>query len=232
MPTRVKQVLIGTVGLAVAVTMLWLGLWQMRVYEQKELASAEERAALAPIPLLDQVGADGSVGDVYGRQVSVSGAFLPAQQLVLTDGRVLTALELRDGRVLPVVRGTIPGTDPSSGSGIAVVGSGAQELTGIFMPTEPRSDDPDGSVRLAALAQQWPQQLLPGFLTLGEPDARAQGLEPATVTLTTGDGSWQNYGYALQWWVFAAFAIFMTLRFVRALERQGTVTMSTDQETP
>lgn len=261
MPTRVKQVLIGTVGLAVAVTMLWLGLWQMRVYEQKEQASAEERAALAPIPLLDQVGADGTVGDVYGRQVSVSGTFLPAQQLVLTDGRVLTALELADGRVLPVVRGRLAFPEPVEGPAppddrdptrtpterspepeaptptipepveIPEAVEGSSQLTGIFMPTEPRSDDPDGSVRLAALAQQWPQQLLPGFLTLGETEARAQGLEPATVTLTSGEGSWQNYGYALQWWVFAAFAIFMTLRFVRALGSQGTVTMSTDQET-
>lgn len=240
MPARLKQILVGVAGCAIAVTMLWLGLWQMRVYESKEQASAEARAGLAPVALLENVAADGTVGDVYGRQANVSGSFLPAQQLILTDGRVLTAFELADGRVLPVVRGVVsgpagtptgPGTAPEPVEGSFPPPSGEQEIVGIFMPTEPRSDDPDGAVRLAALAQQWPQQLLPGFLTLNAEGARSHGLEPATVDLGTGEGSWQNYGYALQWWVFAGFAIFMTIRFVRALGRQGTVTMSTDQET-
>ncbi|HMS38255.1 MAG TPA: SURF1 family protein, partial [Arachnia sp.] len=199
MPARLKQILVGVVGCAVAVTMLWLGLWQMRVYESKEQASAEERAALPPIALLENVAADGTVGDVYGRQVSASGAFLSSQQLILTDGRVLTAFELADGRVLPVVRGTLPEPD----EGPSPPPSGEQRIVGVFMPTEPRSDDPDGAVRLAGLAQLWPQQLLPGFLTLDAEGAHAHGLAPATVDLGTGEGSWQNYGYALQWWVFA-----------------------------
>jgi len=169
------------------------------------------------------------VGDVYGRRVSALGTFLPAQQTVLTDGRVLTAFEVPDGRVLPVVRGAVP--EGSEGAVPEPV-DGPTEIVGVFMPSEPRGDRPDGSVRLAALAQEWPQQLLPGFVTLDGADARGQGLEPATVDLGTGEGSWQNYGYALQWWVFAGFAVFMTLRFVRALGRQGTVTMGTDQETP
>ncbi|MCW5951732.1 MAG: SURF1 family protein [Propionibacteriaceae bacterium] len=228
MPPRLKQVLVAVAGCAIAVTMLWLGLWQMRVYESKEQASAEERAGLPPIALLENVAADGTVGDVYGRQVSASGTFLPAQQLILTDGRVLAALEVADGRVLPVVRG-VTAAGPAGES--LPPPSGEQEIIGIFMPTEPRSDDPDGAVRLAALAQQWPQQLLPGFVTLNADGADTHGLAPAAVDLGTGEGSWQNYGYALQWWVFAGFAIFMTVRFVRALGRQGTVTMSTDQET-
>ncbi len=234
MPPRLKQILVGDFGCAIAVTMLWLGLWQMQVYESKEQASAEQRASLPPIALLENVAADGTVGDVYGRQVSTSGTFIASQQLILTDGRVLTALEVADGRVLPVVRGRVPGsgTIPAPGEGSFPPPAGEQQLVGVFMPTEPRNDDPDAVVRLAALAQQWPQQLLPGFLTLDAAGAHAQGLETAPVTLTTGEGSWQNYGYALQWWVFAGFAIFMTLRFVRALGRQGTVTMSTDQETP
>ncbi|MGC3955192.1 MAG: SURF1 family protein [Propionicimonas sp.] len=234
MSTRLKQALVGTLGFAIAVLMLGLGLWQMRVYESKERDSAEQRAALPPVALLANLGPDGTVGDVYGRPVSATGVYLPSQQLVLTDGRVLTALELADGRVLPVVRGVTaaePVPTPGPDEGALTPPSGQVEVVGVFMPSEPRSDDADGSVRLAALAQSWPQQLLPGFVTLDPDGARAQGLEPATVDLGTGEGSWQNYGYALQWWVFAGFAVFMTLRFVRALGRQGTVTMSTDQET-
>jgi cytochrome oxidase assembly protein ShyY1 len=228
MPTRLKQGLVAAIGFALAAVMLWLGLWQMRVYEAKEQDSAEQRAALAPVALLESPV--DTMGDLYGRQVTVSGSYLPTQEIVLIDGRVLTAFEVTGGSVLPVVRGTtIP--EPADGPSPVEVSpspapAGEQEVVGVFLPSEARSDQPDGSVRLAALAQQWPQQLLPGFVTLGADAARAQGLQPATVVLTTGDGSWQNYGYALQWWVFAGFAIFMTLRFVRAIGRQGVPTLA------
>lgn len=226
MSTRLKQLLVAALGGVLAVVMLWLGLWQMRVYESKEQESAEQRAALPPVALLD-TPAD-SIGELYGRQVAVAGSYLPNQQVVLTDGRVLTAFEIGDGRVLPVVRGiTVP--EPAEGSPPPPP-TGDQQAEGIFMPSEARSDDPNGSVRLAGLAQEWPQQLLPGFVTLNETEASAQGLQPATVILTSGEGSWQNYGYALQWWVFAGFGVFMTIRFIRAIGRDGTVKSTIEQE--
>lgn len=220
MPIRVKQALVGTAGFAIAVVMLWLGLWQMQVFEDKENSSAEARAALAPVPLLENIGSDGTAGDVYGRQVTVRGHYLPGQQVLITDEaggvRVLTALEVADGRVLAVVRGAIaPAQTP------APPPAGEVDVVGVFLPSEPGTDSPTGSVRLPALAQQWSQQLLPGFVTAGAASAVAQGLEPAAVDLLTGEGSLQNYGYALQWWVFAGFAAFMTLRFVPAIGRQG-----------
>ena len=215
-------VLVGVAGFAIAVVMLWLGLWQMQVFEDQENTSAQARAAQPAVPLLENVAADATVGDVYGRRVSARGEYLAAQELLITgeDGvvRVLTALEVEDGRVLPVVRGTVPaGQQPPAPPG------GSADVVGVFLPSEPAADTPDGAVRLAALAQQWPQQLMPGFVTLEPELAAAQGLAPATVALLTGEGSWQNYGYALQWWVFAGFAAFMTLRFVRAIGREGTL---------
>jgi DNA-binding transcriptional regulator of glucitol operon len=30
----------------------------------------------------------------------------------------------------------------------------------------------------------------------------------------TGGGSWQNYGYAVQWWLFGAFAVFLYVKLV------------------
>ena len=29
-----------------------------------------------------------------------------------------------------------------------------------------------------------------------------------------GDGDWQNYGYAVQWWLFAGFAVFLWVKLV------------------
>jgi len=86
-------------------------------------------------------------------------------------------------------------------------------------------------VRLPVLAQFWPQQLLPGFITLPAAASAAQGLDTAVVALPSGSGSIQNIGYALQWWVFAAFGAFMTVRFVRALGRDGSLgTLATQEE--
>lgn len=39
----------------------------------------------------------------------------------------------------------------------------------------------------------------------------------------SGEGSLLNYGYALQWWVFAAFAVFIWVRLVRDQFRRRAV---------
>jgi len=232
-----KQILIGIAGCGLAAVMVWLGLWQMQVFEAKENSSAVARAAQPPVPLLDFVGTDGAVGDIYGKAVTSSGAYLASQQLLVIDAdgtvRVLTALELPDGRVLPVVRGTVGSPEAS----IPPPPTGTVTQTGIFLPSEARADhlvpvDALGSVRLPLLAQRWPQQLLPGFVTLGAASAQEQGLPPAAAVLPTGEGSLQNIGYALQWWVFAAFAVILTFHFVRTLGRRGDLgTLSTQEDT-
>lgn len=235
MGVRGTQWLIAVVGAVLTVAMLWLGLWQMRVFEDKENESAAARAGQAAVPLLDFVSEDGTVGDIYGKPASVTGHYLASQQARVTaeDGtaRVLTAFRVADGRVLAVVRGVLPpgaATIPDPPTG---------ELTqaGIFLPSEEGSGQNDTgtelrTVRLPVLAQFWPQQLLPGFITLPAADSAAQGLGTAVVALPSGSGSIQNIGYALQWWVFAAFGAFMTVRFVRALGRDGSLGTLADQE--
>jgi len=69
-----------------------------------------------------------------------------------------------------------------------------------------------------------------GFITLPAADSAAQGLGTAVVALPSGSGSIQNIGYALQWWVFAAFGAFMTVRFIRALGRDGSLGTLAPQE--
>ncbi|MCB0912871.1 MAG: SURF1 family protein [Propionibacteriaceae bacterium] len=233
--TRLRQWLVAVLGTAVCLTMLGLGLWQMRVFEDKENENAALRAQQPAVPLRDNVAADGTVGDIYGKPVTVSGTYLPDQQVLVVDSdgavRVLGALQVDDGRVLAVVRGTVP----SVSAPVPAAPSGTLTQTGVFLPSE-ASDDrvvPAGtlaSVRLGALAQLWPQQLFPGYITLSEGESQQQGLDPAVVALPTGEGSLQNIGYALQWWVFAAFGAFMTIRFVRTLGRRGSLGTLADEE--
>ena len=234
MSIRGRQVLVGIGGAIVTVVLLTLGLWQMRVFEDREAYNAEVRAAQPAVPLLGNVGMDGMVADVYGKQVTVTGHYLAAQEvrIVGADGtvRVMTAFELDDGRVIGIVRGLA-----QAGGEAAHPPDGTLSQTGIFLPTEAGDDRkvPAGayaSVRLPLIAQAWTQQVVPGFITLSAGLASVQGMQPATAVLPSGEGSLQNLGYALQWWVFAAFAAFMTWRFVRVLGRRGRIGTLAEQE--
>ena len=88
------------------------------------------------------------------------------------------------------------------------------------MATQPGAEV--GSVRIAQLAQLWPGPLIDGFVVLSPADARAQGMIPAEVTLPESRGRLRNAAYALQWWLFAAFAVVMAGRIARDVGRPGT----------
>ena len=158
-------------------------------------------------------------------ELPLTGSYLPDHQILIPgEGgyRVLGAFEVVDGRTLPVVRGLTP-----SESDITPPPAGQVTETGLFLPGEGNVLDdrgvavqvPDGqlaSVRMPALAQEW-SNLVPGFITLGAADSEEQGLAQAPVNLPTGEGSAQNSGYALQWWVFAAFGLGMAIKLAHSM---------------
>lgn len=223
MTTRLKQFGVLTLGAAAALVMIWLGLWQMQVFVDSGNRGVEERAAQAPVALTSVLTPDGIDGDAYGKQMIVTGTYLPDQEMLLpsTGGasRVLSALLLEDGRVLPVVRGIVP-----SASEVPPAPDGVVTQTGLILPGEGDVEGLQpgelGSVRMPLLAQRWPQQLVPGFITLNADDASAQGLAAAPVSLPEGDGSFVNGGYALQWWIFAAVGFGMAVRVAVGMGRR------------
>lgn len=218
MSTRLKQILIVLVGAVVALVMVFLGLWQMQVFVERGNRTVADRASQAPVPLAEHLGSDGAVGDIYGKQVTITGRYTDRQLLVPTEGsyRVLASFEVSDGRVLPVVRGLV-------GDPVAPPPAPAGERTevGLFLPGEadaaPAPAGMIGSVRMPLLAQLWPDQLVPGFVTLSAADASSHGLAQAPVSLPEGEGSARNSGYALQWWVFAAFGLGMCIKIAHSL---------------
>lgn len=225
MTTRLKQLTVLAVGLVGAFVMVLLGLWQLQVFVDKGNRGVEERARQPAVALADYLTPGGLDGDVYGKPVTVDGRYVASQELLLpAEGgvRVLTAFELADGRVLPVVRGIAP-----SEATVPPAPEGPQSETGLLLPGE---GDVEGtapgalaSVRMPLLAQQWPQTLVPGFVTLSAEEASAQGLTIAAVDLPEGQGSFQNGGYALQWWVFAAFGLGMAIRIAHTLGRRDAL---------
>ena len=220
---RLRQSLIILLGLGLAGVMVLLGLWQLDVYHAQGQAQADRRAALPAVELGVVAQAGAPIGDGYGRQVAATGTYLPQAQVLVPlpeqpgSFRVVTALRLPDGDVVPVVRGLVRDTE------VPAPPSGPQTLTGLLLPSEeaPTGDLPTGqlsSVRVPTLAQQWPGPLVSGFVTLPAAEAAAQGLAPAPVELPQASGRLRNGAYALQWWVFAAFALGLAVRMARDQE--------------
>lgn len=208
--SRLKQTLIIVAGVLVAGVMVLLGLWQASAYRHSGQQVAIDRTTMESVVLVDNIDADGTIADIYARQASVSGTYRPDLQLWIGTQqplRLVTALELTDGRLLAVVRGT------GSGGEFPAPPSGVQDITGIFLASDKDDDSASlgspglSTVRLPQIAQLWPGRVIGGYLTLSASDSEAQGLTGAEAPLPEVEGSAQNAGYALQWWVFAAGAI-------------------------
>jgi len=221
--TWLKQTGVVALGVFLAAAMVVLGIWQLDVYQRQGGEAAARKAAAPAVPLTTLAPAAETVGDGYGRRVTFSGTYDPRLQvLVPGDGgyRVLTGLRQADNSVVPVVRGLE--TSPVA----AVPPTGVVTRTGVLLPSEELSDStaplPAGqiaSVRLPTLAQTWPGPLVNGYVNLDAPESTTEGLSPVAVDLPEVQGRLRNGAYALQWWVFAAFALGMSIRVARDIGR-------------
>lgn len=226
--------LLGVV-IAVCVAFVTLGLWQLSVAQNDAYEKLQqERDALVEKPL-DEVltphqafPADGS-----GHPVVVTGEYDASRQFLVPDRLlegeagywVVTPLVVDDGTaVVPVLRGFV--TDPALAD---TPGPEQVRVHGELAPgeapsfaEEPYPDGQQGTIDLSSLANQWPEALYNGFIfsTTEEPVLTDQALAhvPPPV-LQAGDIEWRNLGYALQWWVFAAFAIFMYVKLLHDAAR-------------
>ena len=151
--------------------------------------------------------------------MAFEGTYDPALQLLVPmEGqqfRVLTGLRQPDGSLVAVVRGVVPTPNAPAPP------RGHVQQVGVLLPTEEHLPEPDlpggqiASVRLPALAQLWPGPLVSGYVNLSNADAASQGLAPAPSQLPEAPGRLRNRAYSMQWWLFAAFTVFMGFRMAR-----------------
>lgn len=235
---KLEQFLVLTAGALVAVVMVVLGLWQMQVFLDQGVDTARERAESEPVPLDTVVADSANVAEGYGRPVTAQGRFLPEQQVIARDsdgtGRVVAALLLDEGSVVPVVLGQLNAQDSFT------TPTGTASVTGVFLASDKTPDplpqlaaDEIAGVRLPVIAQQWHQPLVPGYITLSGDDSSKFGLQEAPLLLPSQTGSGRNEGYALQWWVFAIFAVAVSIKISRDLgkkNRTGSVAVTTSVE--
>ena len=223
MSLRLRRVITIAVGVVVAVVMLILGVWQMSSFQRSVVDIADERASQAPVALADNIRADGTIEDIYGRRVEFSGQVVPdVEVLVGTQWpmRVAVPFEMTDGQIVPLVLGlTDTPVDINNPGDLAV--EGIFTAGDVDEDTSPPSDAPAGSLptlRLQELVQDWPQPMIAGYVTLDANGAARFGLDPATAALPEAQGTSMHQGSALQWWVFAAAAVAFSIVVARGLK--------------
>lgn len=241
---------LGFLGLALlaAAACVLLGLWQLGVARDEGLKAAVAAAGTSPRAPLPEVLSPHSpfAADLSNRPVSATGRYEAERGFVVVDRRlgeqagswVVTPLVTAQGTIavlrgfvtgsptsspqppagLVTVDGTLgPGESPQSGGGL----TGAQRL----------------SIDLSALVNEWPGELYNAVIFAS--DERVGGavvdpvggsrLERVPPPSLDAPLNLRNAAYAVQWWVFGLFAIWMWWKMFRA-ESQGETAVAAPRE--
>ena len=218
--------LLTLIGVAAMATLSW---WQ---YDRAQQVRESEAAGLAqPVPL-DQAVPRGEVvnGEDVGRPVTVAGQW-DSESSLLVENRswagvaglwAVAVIRLADGTGQLVVRGWVPSpTDPA-----LALPAGAVAIRGFVQANEAYYDGvvPQTGTRLAqvdseAIASSFDYPLRDGFVVLAEqrpalPPAPTP-IDPPVPAGTSVTPPLQNTFYALQWLVFAGFAIALWVKAFR-----------------
>lgn len=234
-------------ALAIAAVMSVLGVWQLDVYRSKTAAATAGRAAIPAVPLQSLFSIDaGLPASAVARRVTVTGTWAaPADQIYVSDrlheGRdgfwVVTPLLLKDtgssgaGAVM-VVRGWVASVhDPA-----AKAPTGPVTLTGGIASSEAQDSSGDvdqtrilQSLRIPTIVHMVDYRVYDAFVvqTAGDPSTPAAGTSSAGLAPVeppsppTDHAGLRNVAYAFQWWIFAAFTLWMWGRMVLDAHRSG-----------
>jgi surfeit locus 1 family protein len=217
------------VAVVLAGVMTALGFWQLGVYRSKTSAATAARVAQPPVPIQSLMSVDDALSSrAVGRKVTVIGHWAPAADQVyvadrLYDGRpgfwVVTPLIVDDGAGVLVVRGWVP----SSTAPAAAAPVGPVQVVGTVVVSE--AEDASGaaaqgrvlpSLRLPTIVGMVRYRLYDAFVMQASATPAA-AVAPAIVAPPappTDRAGFRNVAYAVQWWIFAAFVLFMWWRMV------------------
>jgi len=218
------------VVLALVVSLVSLGLWQLRRLDERRAANDEVLQGTRTTVALDDVlrPADADIGTARYQRVRVRGTFDEAREVLVrfrtNDGLpgydVVTPLVVGEAAVL-VNRGWVPLDVPPTGpvSGIVdLVGLvRSPEGEGRFRPAREDGRLVVGSLATARLEDELDLDLYPGWLQLLEPDDPSSFPEPLA---TPDPGEGPHFTYALQWFVFSTIALIGWLVLVRSSARR------------
>ncbi|TFB87014.1 SURF1 family protein [Cryobacterium algoricola] len=244
---RPRWILALLLALAVAAGFAALGHWQL----ERAVASGVvvERSTETVKPLDEVVTPGGAPRDsATGQLVTVDGSYVPGDEQLIsnrsndgTSGYWIVSHFIvgasggsSAGASIAVARGWVAAeaeARSTMGSLAAAPANQVITLAGRFLPTEAPVVPADGrdphsmtTVSTAALINLWAgfdgTAVYPGYIVDG---AAASGLTAidSPAPLTDASLNWLNIFYAVEWVVFAGFAVFLWYRLVRdAWERE------------
>lgn len=241
--TSLPSLGLGLLAVVLIAVMGWLGLWQFGVYDTHQRADAEHVLTEAAVPLGSLLGPDQAFpGDGVGRPVTVSGRWLPGEQLYVTRlpeaaGRVavVTPLVTSTGSAVLVVRGAA-GTLAAAMRAAAPSGRTAVALRGVLEPSTSGAGPPDGrrvmtGLAVPSLVNAIGPDLYAGYVIARPAQNAGQGPALDAVSPPLPSAShWagvRNLLYACQWWLFGLFVAVMWFRvtgdMIRRPEPAGSV---------
>ena len=218
MPARLRSVVSATILVALAVSsFILLGQWQWRnafLHEQTPIKTVSSREQ--PLDSLSETEKwlpRSSIGArTFARGTLLVDQSFRTQPRPTTQGDRpwwVTPLRLSDGSVLAVATAAEPAR-----------GAAGQTVSGRMQPSE---DSPaigawrpeKAELATPALVDRWPFPVVrDGYLVV----TQTQPGQPLAVARFTsapsGSIGWRNIAYALQWWSFALFAVFVWWRHV------------------
>ena len=223
--------------LAAMVVMVLLGNWQLHRYQERSainhrIDTADSLPAVPLASVLAKPAAAGTPGAFPGEdkawtKVTVTGRFDPEHE-VQARGRsvngavgfeILTPLVLADGTAVLVDRGWVPSANGDAVSAPVSSPAPAGEVTivGQLHLSESRPSavsERDGRldtrrVSLGRLAEKIPHPLYGAYVLDSDP-------KPGYSRIPIEhEDSWQNGGYAVQWWLFAVTALGVFIWYAR-----------------
>jgi len=243
-------------GLAATVVAVALGFWQLSAWEAQREAEARDLTSLEPVPLERVLGPDDPFpSSAVGRPVELQGTWLPGSTFYVTDRDLdggagfwaVTPVAVCEepaacptSSALLVVRGWTadPAAAPPAPEGEVMLGGWLQPPEGSGVPDPDPEDDRLPELRIADAIQRVDQDLYGAYLVAEEaqPGEAMRGLEPVTPESLPKPGSstgLRNLFYAIEWWVFGAFALFVWWRWAKdELERSRRGSTTRDRESP
>jgi cytochrome oxidase assembly protein ShyY1 len=201
-----------------------LGLWQLHVWSANRADAERDLTNAKPVALTSVMGGDSPFpGGSLGRPVTFAGTWIPAGTVYVSDRRldgrtgywVVTPVKV-DGTdsAMPVVRGWSVRPYAPAPSGTARV-SGWLQASEADAPDSHPTDDVIPSMRIASITQHVDADLYSGYVVSRTADSGLRAVTPGSVPPVSTTTSLRNFLYALQWWFFAAFAVYIWVRWCR-----------------
>ncbi|WP_238154903.1 SURF1 family protein [Kribbella soli] len=225
-----------------------MGVWQLSVYQSKTANATAQRAAAAPVELQSLFSIDeGLPSKAVGRRVTVDGTWGPAADQVLIadrlqDGRagqwVVSPLKLSSTDAVMIVRGWVASpSDPA-----VTAPSGPVRLSGSVVASEAEDSSDDAakgrvlsSLRIPTIVHLVNYRVYDAFVVQSAVDSGVvPSPAPAIVAPPpppTDHAGLRNVAYAVQWWIFAAFTLWMWARMVLDAHREPDQGPSADPGT-